>query len=123
MRSKSEAIIGTSLEAIGLPYRSDDLVTIISDGKSGKPFKDTYFADFKVPNFLGGITVHEHFGAFQMDKYAGNALQRLNDYHSFTVIELEGRPVEDNEFTWSFESDIRNAISIRGLIRKLLLPI
>ena len=123
MRSKSEAIIGTSLETIGLPYRSDDLVRIISEGKSGMPSRDTYFADFKVPNFLGGITVHEHFGAFQMENYGDNALQRLNDYHEFKVIEIKGRPVERNEFTWSFESDIGNAEGIKRLIRKLLLPL
>ena len=123
MRSKSEAIIGTSLEAIGLPYRNDDLVKIITDVNSGTPFKDTYFADFKVPNLLGGITVHEHFGAFQVNNYAENALQRLNDYHDHTVIEIEGRAVASNEFTWSFESDIRNAKSMKRLIRKLLLPL
>ena len=122
MRSKSEAIIGTSLETIGLPYRSDDLVRIISDGKNGMPFRDTYFADFKVPNFLGGITVHEHFGAFQMENYGDNALQRLNDYRDFKVMEIPGRPVDSNEFTWSFESDIRDAGGIKRLIRKLLLP-
>ena len=123
VRSKSEAIIGTSLEVIGLPYRSDDLVRIITDGNKGAPFKDTYFADFKTPNFLGGITVHEHLGAFQIDHYADNALQRLNDYHGFTVIEIKGRPVASNEFTWSFESDISDAESIKRLIRKLLLPL
>ena len=123
MRSKSEAIIGTSLEAIGLPYRNDDLVRIITDMDGGEPFRDTYFADFKVPNLLGGITVHEHFGAFQVNNYAQNALQRLNDYHNHTVIEIEGRAVARSEFTWSFEGDIRNAKSMKRLMRKLLLPL
>lgn len=122
MRSKSEARIGSSLEEIGVPYRNDDLVKIIADGK-GVPNRDSYFADFKVPNFLGGITVHEHFGAFQMDNYADNALQRLEDYRYFTVVEIEGRPVADNEFTWSFESDVSSEESRRKLIRKLLLPL
>ena len=76
-----------------------------------------------MPNFLGGITVHEHFGAFQMDNYADNALQRLEDYRYFTVVEIEGRPVADNEFTWSFESDVSSEESRRKLIRKLLLPL
>ena len=123
MRSKSEAIIGSSLEAIGLPYRNDDLVRIIADYDGSMPFKDTYFADFKVPNLLGGITVHEHFGAFQINNYAENALQRLNDYHNHTVIEIDGRTVASNEFTWSFESDIRDTKKMKKLVRKMLLPL
>ena len=132
MRSKSEARIGSALEAIGWPYRNDDLVRIISDESTGgafhdgprdMPFRDSYYADFKVPNLLGGITIHEHLGAFQMDAYADNGLKRLNDYHNFTVIELPRRPVTSNEFTWSFESDVTGQDSLNNLIRKMLLPI
>ena len=121
-RSKSEAFIGSTLEGLGLPYRSDDLVTIIYDPRGNKPFRDTYFADFKVPNLLGGITVHEHLGAFQMESYSENALKRLNDYHNFTICELSGRPVKTDEFTWSFESDLRSEKMTTRLIRKILLP-
>ena len=122
VRSKSEAAIGNSLEAIGWPYRNDDIVRITGGDYDNRPFRETYYADFKVPNLLGGITIHEHFGAFQIDNYAENGLKRLNDYHNFTVIELSGRPVSSNEFTWSFESDIQDSVSMKRLIKKLLLP-
>ena len=122
MRSKSEAMIGSFLERIGLPYRSDDLVNIVSDNNTKQPYRDNYFADFKVPNLLGGITIHEHFGAFQIENYSQNALQRLNDYHSFQVIEIPGRPVQSDEFTWSFECDLMQAGTLEKLIYRMLLP-
>jgi len=121
-RSNSEARIGSNLEAIGLPYRNDDLVEIVAGPGGARPYRDTYFADFKVPNLNGGITIHEHFGAFQIDGYSTNALKRLNDYHDFTVYELPGRRVEGNEFTWSFEGDLRNQEKIDQVIRRILLP-
>ena len=123
MRSKSETIIGNCFESLGLPYRSDDLVTIYSGHTSKQPFKDTYFADFKTPNLLGGITIHEHFGAFQIEKYPDNALKRLNDYRSFNVYELDYRPVKAEEFTWSLEADLQDPISFRRLLRRILLPL
>lgn len=134
MRSKSEVAIGNALESVNWPYRYDDLVTItadsygpqISSSRSGsqkmQPFRDTYFADFKIPNLLGGITIHEHFGAFQLDHYSDDALKRLNDYHSFTVTELPERPVKHSEFTWSFECDVSGTNSLTDLLAKLLLP-
>ena len=121
-RSNSEARIGSNLEAIGLPYRNDDLVEIIAGPNGARPYRDTYFADFKVPNLNGGITIHEHLGAFQIDGYSTNALKRLNDYHDFSVYELPGRRVEGNEFTWSFEGDLRNQEKIDQVIRRMLLP-
>ena len=121
-RSNSEARIGSNLEAIGLPYRNDDLVEIIAGPGGARPYRDTYFADFKVPNLNGGITIHEHLGAFQIDGYSTNALKRLNDYHDFSVYELPGRRVEGNEFTWSFEGDLRNQEKIDQVIRRILLP-
>ena len=121
-RSNSEARIGSNLEAIGLPYRNDDLVEIIAGPGGARPYRDTYFADFKVPNLNGGITIHEHLGAFQIDGYSTNALKRLNDYHDFSVYELPGRRVEGNEFTWSFEGDLRNQEKINQVIRRMLLP-
>lgn len=121
-RSNSEARIGSNLEAIGLPYRNDDLVEIIAGPDGARPYRDTYFADFKVPNLNGGITIHEHLGAFQIDGYSTNALKRLNDYHDFSVYELPGRRVEGNEFTWSFEGDLRNQEKIDQVIRRILLP-
>ena len=127
VRSKSEAILGSHLEAAGLPFRSDDLVTINYDKYSAssqdpEPYRDSYFADFKVPNLLGGITVHEHLGAFNLDKYGDNALRRLNDYHNFRVMEIPGREVSKQEFTWSFENDLRNTSDINRLIVRMLLP-
>lgn len=123
VRSSSEREIGNMFEDIGLPYRSDDLVRIIrNDEHQGTPFRNTYFADFKVPNLLGGITVHEHLGAFHLENYSDNALQRLNDYHNFTVVELPGRPVGKNELTWSFESDLQGDENLKRLIARLLLP-
>ena len=121
-RSNSEARIGSNLEAIGLPYRNYDLVEIIEGPNGARPYRDTYFADFKVPNLNGGITIHEHLGAFQIDGYSTNALKRLNDYHDFSVYELPGRRVEGNEFTWSFEGDLRNQEKIDQVIRRMLLP-
>lgn len=123
MRSKSEAKIGSYFERIGFPYRSDDLV-VIHGGQAGeRSFRDNYFADFKFPNLLGGITIHEHFGAFQIDKYADNALRRLNDYRSFQVFELPYRPVKAEEFTWSLEADIKDEALFRRMIRQILFPI
>lgn len=126
MRSKSEVMIGNALEAIGVPYRYDDLVRIETEPSgrpSRRPFRDNYFADFKIPNLIGGITIHEHLGAFQMDNYSINALERLNDYHNFTIYELPGRPVRNEEITWSFEGDITNPQLLRKLIRHMLLPL
>jgi hypothetical protein len=123
LRSKSEAKIASSIESIGLPYRHDDIVRIYSKVPGTTPYHGTYFADFKLPNLLGGITVHEHFGAFQIENYADNSLQRLNDYHAFEIYELPGRPVLDSEFTFSFESDLATTESIRRLIVKMLLPL
>ena len=123
MRSKSETIIGNYFESIGLPYRSDDVVTIYSGHTSERPFRDTYFADFKTPNLLGGITIHEHFGAFQIEKYPDNALKRLNDYRNFDVYELDYRPVKPEEFTWSLEADLQDSVSFRRLVRRILLPL
>jgi len=123
MRSNSETKIGNFFEAVGVPYRYDDLVTIYSGHTPDKPFKDTYFADFKAPNLLGGITVHEHFGAFHFDNYSDNALKRLNDYRRFSIYELEHKPVRAAEFTWSFEADLKDPALFQQLIRRILLPL
>lgn len=122
VRSTSERGLGNMFEEFGLPYRSDDIVRIIDSRQNNAPFRDSYFADFKVPNLLGGITIHEHLGAFHIENYADNALKRLNDYHNFTIIELPGRPVTYNEFTWSFESDLLDSNRLKRLIARLLLP-
>ncbi len=122
MRSKSEARIGNRLEDMGLPYRYDDLVRIISDGRGPQPYKDNYFADFKVPNLLGGITIHEHFGAFQIDNYADNSLRKLNDYHDYTVVELSGRPLSSDEFTWSFENEVTLQDDLDKILLKMIMP-
>ena len=122
MRSKSEVRIGSYLEDMGLPYRYDDLVRITSDGRGPQPYKDNYFADFKVPNLLGGITIHEHFGAFQIDNYADNSLRRLNDYHSFPVVELPGRPLRSDEFTWSFENEVTHQDDLDIILLKMIMP-
>ena len=123
MRSKSEAILGSWLEGVGLPYRNDDLVRIEGGSNEDRPFRDSYFADIKVPNLIGGITIHEHLGAFQIENYAENSLKRLNDFHNFRITEIDGRPVTTREFTWSFEDDLRDADSIKRLIRRMLLPL
>ncbi|MBQ9015745.1 MAG: hypothetical protein IJ109_06445 [Firmicutes bacterium] len=122
MRSKTEARLGSILEEIGLPYRSDDLVLIQYDPRGDQPYRDSYFADFKVPNLIGGITVHEHLGAFQIDRYADSSLKRLNDYHRFTICELPSRPVRHEEITWSFEHELHDDRMIRRLLRRMLLP-
>ncbi len=121
-RSKSESTIGSRLELIGLPYRFDDLVTIYSERTGERPFKENYFSDFKVPNLAGGITVHEHFGAFQMEKYPDNSLKRLNDYRNFEVRELPSRIVLPEEFTWSLEADLRDPVLFQRIINRMLLP-
>ena len=123
VRSNSEAKIGTFFERIGLPYRTDDLVEIHTGNAGDRAFRNNYFADFKAPNLLGGITIHEHLGAFQIDKYADNALQRLNDYRSFQVFELPYRPVRAEEFTWSLEADIKDEVLLRRVIRRILFPV
>lgn len=122
MRSKSEADIGSRLELIGLPYRFDDLINIYNERTGERPFRDNYFADFKVPNLSGGITVHEHFGAFHMERYPDNALKRLNDYRTFTVRELPSRIVQPEEFTWSLEADLRDERLFQHIIKRMLLP-
>ena len=122
MRSKSEAGLGSHLESIGLPYRYDDLVTIHYDPLGDRPFRDSYFADIKVPNLSSGITVHEHLGAFQTAHYGESALQRLNDYHKFEIVELNRRPVRHEEITWSFEHDLQSRQLLQRLVRRMLLP-
>lgn len=121
VRSKSEARFGSFLESVGLPFRTDDLVTIHA-GHGRSPFRDTYFADFKIPNLCGGITIHEHLGAFHIDEYSAGAMRRLNDYHNFTIQELPGRPVKHEEITWSFEHDLQSDESMKALLRQILLP-
>ena len=121
-RSKSESTIGSRLELIGLPYRFDDLVIIYNERTGDRPFRENYFSDFKVPNFAGGITVHEHFGAFQMEKYPDNSLKRLNDYRNFEVRELPSRIVLPEEFTWSLEADLRDPVLFQRIINRMLLP-
>lgn len=121
-RSKSEANIGSWAESVGLPYRYDDIVRIKQGNCPDPPNRWSYFADFKFPNFCAGITINEHFGSFHKRGYADNGLERLNDYHNHTVIELPDQPVRYNEFTWSFESDLRNPDHFRDLIRRILLP-
>lgn len=122
VRSKSESLFGSFIESFGVPFRSDDLVRIHSDAYGNRPFRESYFADFKIPNLCGGITIHEHLGAFHLDDYAENALKRLNDYNSFSLYELSDRQVKPEEITWSFESDLHDSIRMRRLIRKILLP-
>ncbi len=123
MRSKSEATIGSRLEAIGWPYRYDDLVTFSGSFRNAQPSRESYFADFKVPNLLGGITIHEHLGAFQVGRYADNSLMRLNDYHNFAIEELPGRTVTADELTFSFESDLRSLDLMQRLVHRLLVPL
>lgn len=123
MRSNSETKIGSFFETVGYPYRYDDLVTIHSDHSQNRPFKGTYFADFKVPNLLGGITIHEHFGAFQLDNYPDNALKRLNDYRGFSIYELGNKPVKAEEFTWSFAADLNDSALFHRMIRRMLFPL
>ncbi len=122
MRSKSEVAIGNMLESIGWPYRYDDLVMIRGGHDGTMPKRDSCFADFKVPNLIGGITLHEHFGAFQIDQYSDNALARLNDYRNFRVYELPDQAVRPKEFTWSLEADLREKSLMRQVIRRMLLP-
>ena len=121
VRSLSEAKLGSFLESVGLPYRSDDLVEIHTE-YGDQPFRESYFADFKIPNLCGGITIHEHLGAMHIKDYPDNSLKRLNDYHNFTVYELSGRPVKHSEFTWSLEYDLLDNNSLRALLRRILLP-
>lgn len=123
MRSNAEIKIGNMLETMGIPYRYDDIVTIAGRGPGEAPYKDSYFADFKAPNLLGGITIHEHFGAFQVESYSADALRRLNDYRSFPIEELPGRPVRAEEVTWSFGSDVFDRAKLKRVIQRMLLPL
>ena len=121
VRSLSEATLGSFLESVGLPFRTDDLVEIHSE-YGVQPFRENYFADFKVPNLCGGITIHEHLGALHLQDYPDNSLKRLNDYHNHVVYELPGRQVKHSEFTWSFEYDLVDTGSMEALLRRMLLP-
>ncbi len=123
MRSNSEVKLGNMSEAFGLPYRYDDLVTILPDGHGSMPYRETYFSDIKIPNLLGGITIHEHFGAFHIETYSTDSLKRLSDYRSFPIEEIPGRRVKDSEITWSFESDIANSDKLKQVFRRMLLPV
>ena len=125
VRSYSEAQLGSFLESLGLPFRCDDLVRIHTEPGAGPgtgPFRENYFADFKIPNLCGGITIHEHLGAFHLEDYPDKSLKRLNDYHNFTIYELPGRQVKHSEITWSFEPDIYDEALLQALIRRILLP-
>ena len=122
MRSKSEVSLGNTLEALGIPYRYEDIVRIQNPHTGNSPSRDSYYADFKFPNFFAGINVHEHLGAFHLDNYAVNAFKRLNDYHSFPIVALPNRSVRHCEITWSFEHDLQNRESLKNLFRRLLFP-
>ena len=128
MRSGAEAAIGSKVESVGLPYRYDDFVEIGTNARAKAyrsedvPFRESYFVDFKVPNLLGGITIHEHLGAFHVTNYGDSSLKRLNDYHNFGVMEIPGRPVKHSEFTWSFANDVRNEDTLDQLLARMLLP-
>lgn len=121
-RSKSEASLGSIAEELGLPFRYDDFTRILYDPLGDSPSRDSVYSDYKFPNLCGGITIHEHPGAFQVNRYGDNALMRLNDYHNFEVMELPGRPVSHDEFTWSFECDLQDQKQLRKLFRRILLP-
>ena len=121
-RSKSEAILGSSLERLGIPFRYDDMVTIPHSDQGPQPFRDYYFADIKLPNFSLGITIHEHLGAFQIDNYADNALKRLNDYQYFPIQELPSHPLTHNEITWSFEKDLQDSKQLHNLLYRMVMP-
>jgi hypothetical protein len=115
-------MLGNELELLGIPYRYDDLVTIETGSSGDQPFRESYFADFKLPNLLAGITIHEHLGAFQVTQYGDNALMRLNDYNTFTVVELANRPVKHQEFTWSMEYQLKDPALLKETILKMLFP-
>ena len=122
MRSNSEVRIGNMLERSSWPYRYDDLVVIGNDPAGPQPNRKNHFSDFKVPNLNGGITIHEHLGAFHIRGYADNALNRLNDYRNFEIRELPGRPVSPREITFSLENDLQEPELMRALLRRMLLP-
>ena len=80
-------------------------------------FKEkTYYADFKIPNMRGGISVCEHLGAFNLDSYADNSLIRLNHY-------VETGSVQPNVLFWSFDKTVRNPEALDALINRMLLAL
>lgn len=115
VRSKSEAIFGSRLEMRGIPYRHDDLI-IVTLNKDGVLTEKSYYADFKIPNFNGGISVNEHLGAFNFDTYSNNALTRLYNY-------VETGAVKANELFWSFDSTVNDPQKLDNLINRMLMAI
>ena len=117
MRSKSEAFIGSAIEDKGLPYRSDDIVRIsgIDFSDPSAIYEKTYFADFKIPNLRGGISVNEHFGAFNIRGYSENAITRINDYRRYHLFRRE-------EIFWTLDSDIEDPEILDQIIKNMLLP-
>jgi hypothetical protein len=122
VRSLSEARLFSGVESFGLPYRYDDIVKIFIGDHGGTPFRDSYFADLKIPNLLWNITINEHLGAFHIEKYPDNSLKRLNDYHNFDIYEIPGQKLRSEEITFSFDSDLKTPFALQKLIMKMLLP-
>lgn len=115
MRSKSEATFGSRLEYRGIPYRSDDLI-LVTISEDGRIYEKSYYADFKVPNFIGGISVCEHLGAFNLDTYGDNSLIKLHNY-------IETGSVREEELFWSFDSTVNDPDKLDALIDRMLLPL
>lgn len=113
VRSRAEARFGSRFEARGIPYRYDDII-ILELNRDGRIVEKTYYADFKIPNFRGGVSVCELLGAFQISNYSTNALEKLNHYE-------ESGAIKPNELFWTFESTVFDNQKLDALIDRMLL--
>lgn len=102
VRSKSEWIIASMLETMGIPYRYDVQI------KCGKQI---YYADFVIKRSDGTLLIWEHFGRTYDKVYMAKNKVRIEDY-----IQLGYRPWDN--LIWTYESDIKDTRNIKKIIKR-----
>jgi len=105
LRSKSEVFIADKLEAYGLLYKYDTLITLRNK---------TIAPDFNIINpFTGNMMMWEHYGATHIEKYAKNMDDKMDLYLRNGYIPFE-------TIIYTFESDVRNPERLAYLIENII---
>lgn len=105
VRSKSEWIIATALEANNIPYRYDALI------KLGPRTKSPDFTIFHP--YTGKIIYWEHFGALHEPSYEAEMNEKMELYYNNGYI-------EGDNLIYTFEAHIRDPQCLQQIIDDLL---